>query len=167
MRITVRSFHIGLIAAAALCMGSISAAQAQVQMEGKATFQARSYPGGVVQATGHLDGLANYSYTPVYNVSILLVLSKKPYKAGKKVKGYTVASTTGNLQARSRYQNVNMSGETRAKAGKYKMLMLVVDGSNKILDGLTFKGKKAKVPVLPLQLGAKSSDALHGTASIR
>jgi hypothetical protein len=142
----VRSSCISLVVLlASLCLfGFCASAQAQVSFEGKASFKIL-WRGAQMQSSAHVDRVSNYTYTDYPNARVVLVLSKKAYKPRSAVRGYTIAATNpGFLPARTYVDNVNLSGATRTVKGKFRVLLLVVDGNNQILTGATFK-KQAKI----------------------
>jgi len=116
-------------------------AQSTVKFEGTSRFSIR-YRGNSATTTGSAQRLANYTFNEFNGVRSVIVLSKKPYRAGSSVAGFTIASANlGAFPARSYFENITMNGASGLPKGSHRILLLAVDGAGNILDGLTFPKK--------------------------
>jgi hypothetical protein len=117
--------------------------------------------GSAVTATGSVDQVINNSPLSFSSTRVILALSKQPYTPGARIGVSTIASANlGAFPSYTYFSNVSLSGKGRAiKGKKVKVLMLVVDGENRILGGFTF-AKSLSMKALPLTAQALGLD--HG-----
>ena len=119
---------------------NISTVNAQVQFEGTASYKITG-TSSRLNAKASVTKVANYNNYMVYGAHVILGLTKGKYAAGKSLNGTTIASSSSNdLQPRTIYQNVNLSGTSSIRSnGNYNIVLLLLDNSSTILTGLNFK----------------------------
>lgn len=147
-----RTLHAIMLAVvvSVLHMVPANAQQSPVYMAGTAQYKLQRI-GSAVTAAGSVDQVVNNSSLSFSNVRIILALSKKAYTPGAVIGVSTLASTSvGDLPAYTYMNNISLSGSGRSiKGGKIRVLMLAVDGANRILGGITFS-KSLSMKALPL-----------------
>lgn len=127
--------------AATVCVLMPMAAQAELPVTfGGLARMSVSVRAGTARGSAQVDQVINSSFSSFSGVRVVLVLSTRKYAIGRDLRGTTVASTTlGAFPARSYFTDVKINGSSRfTKRGKFKVVIVVVDNSNRILSAINF-----------------------------